>query len=764
MAQPSYATPPTEDWRDFVAWDGDMCDPMFDGDNGFTGLQGHTLAPDYRLSESLESEQPYLVSAPPSLAGGLPSLEYTVSEPPSILGESSSYGQMYCTSPSFGNTTTSPLIGYGDSRYFGSFDASDSAHSPLSYPQESPILDTRYERIPDNVPTTGSYESPTETVFNPYVTGSSHSFSGLDVRASQMLNVGTWVDQPQIIEPIAEADEYNTDAIPISIPYPQSQSFNEAFTSYPRSEERTRAVAIPQTSRRPASYNTALAQSQWTHRVPPVLSVSPVSYRRPRSATLSRSNSRTSSRRGVVTPSPTSEGLGWVAYQMNTSTNRLAPTTMEGAQGRNPRGRKKGLTTEQRTHAALMRIIGACANCQKRKEKCDPGTPCRSCLDHYKGDLVNHPCRDRVLSDQASAFLSEGLGWHPTARTLESFLAPGSYQILSNVTHTIPLYFGFGPELSVPVHPLHIEVGQQYLHEHSIYTWPPTVSTSMTHKHAVLPAAMTRDAMSHLTQTLDTHLSLLVMHHFREFPLFCSPLKILRDVYLYFRSLPNGSTKSRTLRQALKLLVLVHIGGDISVPSPNTHPILHQFAQGTADIADDYTLTPCYIRSQFGSVMPELAFNMMKEVLSSLEQLLLNRDCEDWPMTLAVITTILMTIESIHYHAAKLPYHSSLDGPRPLTLDEGAGINEEGVKTLLAFYTACFAGCHARLRPDWEGESITSQSASSPDDVFVQSVRKSIGRASVDGYLSRKATQARQGDDMEFFFDRLVARLLLSKP
>ncbi|EAT88864.2 hypothetical protein SNOG_03659 [Parastagonospora nodorum SN15] len=254
------------------------------------------------------------------------------------------------------------------------------------------------------------------------------------------------------------------------------------------------------------------------------------------------------------------------------------------------------------------------------------------------------------------------------------------------------------------------------------------------------------------------------MHHFREFPLFCSPLKILRDVYLYFRSLPNGSTKSRTLRQALKLLVLVHIGGDISVPSPNTHPILHQFAQGTADIADDYTLTPCYIRSQFGSVMPDLAFNMMKEVLSSLEQLLLNRDCEDWPMTLAVIITVLMTIESIHYHAAKLPYHSSLDGPRPLTLDEGAGINEEGVKTLLAFYTACFAGCHARLRPDWEGESMTSQSASSPDDVFVQSVRKSIGRASVDGYLSRKATQARQGDDMEFFFDRLVARLLLSKP
>jgi hypothetical protein len=741
-----------------------MCDPMFDSDTGYSATQGDSLAPNYHLSESLDSEQPYLASAPPSLAEGLPSLEYTVSEPPSILGDSSSFGQMYCTSPSFGNTTTSPLVGYGDSRYFGSFNACGSALSPVSYPQESPILDTRYERIPDSVPSTDSHESPTETVFNPYVTGSSHSFSGLDVRASQMLNVGTWADQPLIIEPIAEADEYNTDAIPISIPYPHAQSFNDSLTSYPRSEERSRAVTIPQSSRRPASYNAAVAQSQWSHRVPPVLSVSPVSYRRPPSVALSRSNSRAGSRRGVATPSPTSDGLGWVAYQINTSTNRLAPTNMEGTQGRTPRGRKRGLTVEQRTNAALMRIVGACANCKMRKEKCDPGTPCRSCLDHYKGDLVNHPCRDRVLSDQASAFLSEGLGWHPTARRLDCFLTPNSFSIISNVTYNIPLYVGFGPELSMPVHPLHIEASQQQTHEHSIYAWPPVSSTPMRHNHAVFSAVLTEDAMNSLAQTLDAHLSLLVSHHFRHFPLYCSPLRILREVYLYYRSLPTGSTNSRTLQQALKLLVLVHIGGDITLPSPNTHPMLHQFAQGTMGIADDYTLTPCYIRAQFGSIMHDLALSLMKEVLSSLEQLLLNRDCEDWPMALAVIITVLMTIESIHYHAAKVPYHDSLDGLQPATLEQGADINKEGVKTLLAFYTACFAGCHARLRPDWEGEPSSSTSGSSPEDAFVQSVRKGIAKASADKYLPRKATQTRQGGDMEFFFDRLVARLLLSKP
>lgn len=769
MSQTSYTTRPAEDWQDFVVWNGEFCDPIFETDVELSGRQRHNLALDYHLSESVESEQPYLVSAPPSLAEGLPSLEYTVSAPPSMIGESSSFGPVYGASPSFDPTTTSPLVGYGDSRYLGSFDACDGAFSPLAYPQESPILDTRFERIADSLHSTGSFESPTETVYNPYMSGSSHAFSGLDVRASQMLNVGTWADQPQIIEPIAEADEYNTDAAPIAISFQHPLSFNDSISSSPRSEDldqqhRSRAITIPQANRRPASYNAAIAQSQWTHRVPPVLSVSPVSYRRPRSVTLSRSNSRTGARRAIATPSPTSDSLGWVSYQMNLSTNRLAPTNMEGTQGRTPRGRKKGLSPEQRTHAALMRVIGACNNCQRRKEKCDPGTPCKSCLDHYKGDLVNHPCREWVLGAQSMAFLSEGLGWHPTARSLESFLGSKSFIMISDITYTIPIYFGFGPELSLPIHLLHIDASQQLIHEHSIYSWPPGSSTPKTHNHAVLPAVLTRDAMANLTQALDEHISTLVLHHFRQFPLFSSPLRILRDVYIYYRSLPKGSSGSRALHQALKLLALVHIGGDITLPSPNTHPMLHQLAQNITNISEDSTPTPCFIRSQFGSVMPDLARRLMQEVLSSLEQLLLNRECDDWPMTLAVIITVLMTIESVHYHAAKLPYHNSFDSLRPSSLEDCPHINDEGVKNLLAFYNTCFSGCHARLRPDWEGESSASQCGSKPEDIFVQSVKKSIGEANSGGYLLRKATASRQGNDMDYFFDRLVARLLLSKP
>jgi hypothetical protein len=220
MSQLSYATP-SEDWQDFVSWDEEeIYDSLIHSDS-LDELPGDNLVSKYYMSESVDSEQPYLVSAPPSLANGLPSLESTVSTPPSILEESYSSAHLYDTSPSFDTTTTSPLVGYEDRRYFGSFDASD-CHFPPTYSEEPLILDTRYDRIPENTSVIGSFESPTETVFNPFVAGTSHSFSGLDVRASQMLNVGNWADQPQIIEPIAEADMYHKHpALATNIEQPQ---------------------------------------------------------------------------------------------------------------------------------------------------------------------------------------------------------------------------------------------------------------------------------------------------------------------------------------------------------------------------------------------------------------------------------------------------------------------------------------------------------------------------------------------------------------
>lgn len=765
MSQPDYVTAPTEEWQDLVAWDGDLYDPTFHDDTGFIDPQGNSLACNYLLSGSLGSEQLYVVSATPSVVGGPPSLEYTVSGPLSALS-GSSFEHIYCTSPSFDNTTTSPVVDRENGCYFGSFDACESVPSPTSYPSEPLVLDTRFQRIKDSFDST-----TTETVFNPYVAGSSHSFSGLDVRASQIFaNVGTWVDHPQFVEPIAEADEYDINATPIPIPQQNVSSFNDAPTSYPRSHpceqpSRSRAVTIPQSNRHPECLRNTVgfAQSQWAQRVPSAHSVSPIAHRRPRSVNLSRSSSRTESRRKTATPSPTSDGFGWVSYHMNSHTNRLAPTSTEGLQGRTPRGRKKGLTAEQRSHAALMRIVGACMNCQRRKEKCDPGTPCKSCLEYYKGDLVNHPCRDRLLSDLSSTFLSDRLGWHPTARTLESFIGSNNFDISFDINYTVPLNFGFGPPLPVPVHALYVRTGQDLVHEHVIYSWPPESSFGSAQNHAVLPAVLTDAAMADVMQSLDTHLSLLVTHHFRSFPLYLSPLRILREVYIFYRSLPVDTTYSRTLQQALKLLVLVHVGGDITLPSPEDSPALAQLIKTTMDATMDAAPTPCFIRSQFGSVMPALALTLMKDVLSSLEHMLLNHDQHEWPVVLATLSTVLMTIESIHYHAAKLPYHYSFDSARPSNPEEDLKVDDDGVRTLLAFYSACFSDCHARLRPDWEGEAGRHSGAGTPEDVFIESVRDGIRRASAVGYLSRKATEVRQGDDMEFFFDRLVARLLLLK-
>jgi hypothetical protein len=83
-----------------------------------------------------------------------------------------------------------------------------SAHSSPVEPNasdtdasQSPILDTRFEYIPEsNTP------ADPETIFNPYVAGSSHSFSRLDVNASRIFaDTGAWVDQHgEIAEPIPD--------------------------------------------------------------------------------------------------------------------------------------------------------------------------------------------------------------------------------------------------------------------------------------------------------------------------------------------------------------------------------------------------------------------------------------------------------------------------------------------------------------------------------------------------------------------------------
>lgn len=276
---------------------------------------------------------------------------------------------------------------------------------------------------------------------------------------------------------------------------------------------------------------------------------------------------------------------------------------------------------------------------------------------------------------------------------------------------------------------------------------------------------------------------MLVTHCFREFPLYLSPLRILKDIYIFYRTLPPTTPHAVALHQALKLLVLVHIGGDITLLTDPSQSDLTQLLHATMSPLPNPTSTPapCFLRAQFGAIMPSLASTLMKNVLASLEQLLLNRDCEDWPVALALLLLLLMTVESIQYHAAKLPYHHHLDNPdhtnhldnhnhsaQPNRPNPPTSTDDEAVTTLLTFYAACYAGCHARLRPDWEGEphTLRPHQRASPEDTFVQRVRTASQRARAEGYLARKAG-ADDGDGdgdgrgMEYFFDRLVARALV---
>ena len=200
MSRFPYISSLNESWQELVDWDDELYDPLFQGETSYTRAQEGSYVAGHQLSESYTSEPTYLVSAPPSVVDEPPSLEYTVSGPPSILDGQSSFEHANGTSLSFDTISTSPLAVQADSQYFGSFGACDSSLlSPLGAINDSPILDTRYDRIPETF-TPGSLESTTETVFNPYVTDSSHSFSGLDVRASRLFsNLGTWADQPRMM-------------------------------------------------------------------------------------------------------------------------------------------------------------------------------------------------------------------------------------------------------------------------------------------------------------------------------------------------------------------------------------------------------------------------------------------------------------------------------------------------------------------------------------------------------------------------------------
>lgn len=331
----------------------------------------------------------------------------------------------------------------------------------------------------------------------------------------------------------------------------------------------------------------------------------------------------------------------------------------------------------------------------------------------------------------------------------------------------IPLSLGFGPYFYWGVRQVWPTDIRQLYHQHIVYDWPPsahsTTSNGTPYHHAVFPAILS--STSDLQESLDAHLTVLVDAHFRHFPIFCSPLRILRDIYVLYKQLP--SAHARILQQSLKLLVLVHIGGDTTLNTLDpavAHMMAAAAAAGLETTSEDgapAAPTPCFIRGQLGGVMPALAQKLMRDVLARLERLALSRQCSHWPVVISSLAVLLMTVESIQYHAAKVSYHASYDAqPAQQQLERAKcqALDEQGVDALLGFYRACYGGCHARLGEDG-GDEVEGIGVRGPEGRFVEALRGTIRNA--EPYLKeRRSVNMEKLEDMNCFFDRLLAKLL----
>lgn len=180
----------------------------------------------------------------------------------------------------------------------------------------------------------------------------------------------------------------------------------------------------------------------------------------------------------------------------------------------------------------------------------------------------------------------------------------------------IPVCIGFGPDMRLAVHGIDNQ-GSEIAHEHIGYRWSPRSSDDFSKgAKGVLPAVSTSETEANLQDSLDSHVTLPVQNHFRNFPLYLSPFGILRDIYIFYRSTPQDPTHSRLLLQALKLLVVVHIGSNITGPSPSSDVGLEALVRATMKDCG-FTPTPCFIRAQIGPAIGILGVRLMEEVLSS---------------------------------------------------------------------------------------------------------------------------------------------------
>jgi hypothetical protein len=216
------------------------------------------------------------------------------------------------------------------------------------------------------------------------------------------------------------------------------------------------------------------------------------------------------------------------------------------------------------------------------------------------------------------------------------------------------------------------------------------------------------------------------------------------------------------LEQALKLLLLVHVGGDIKVcQDANFLRIIRHFMPGY----NNYSIKSCLIRAQLGPVFSQLAHKLMREILTELEVLSPSKDIFKYPIIVATFSTLLMSMESLQYHYAKVPFHAAHDTPSKLQRTENEptirNLDEfDGANALLRFYKA--TRCHADLGTIASSKKYPDYVTNPGVDLnrFLSNLKNNtVGIQPYLQDLARSSTVAR--GDLSRFFDRLLARMYL---
>ena len=353
--------------------------------------------------------------------------------------------------------------------------------------------------------------------------------------------------------------------------------------------------------------------------------------------------------------------------------------------------------------------------------------------------------------------------WRPGSRNLLTYFSGCSFQI-GNENFTIPLKLGFGEPLTEKVRIIYPENITNLYHHHVIYSWPPNGGDQKKCKRNLqiaFPAELSQE--QGLKMRINDHLTILLLKYFSSFPFYPPQLDLLREIYKLYRGLLAAKRdEAYYLHQALRLLILVRISGEVTVDESDA--VAQEILGRAFDTPlSEYEAThPCYIRSQLGSVFAELARDLLSDVLTRLEVLALNKECSNWHVVFSTFAVLFMAIELVQYQDARIGFHAALDGnllhsPAFKFSERSQELENNGVNLLLRLYKLCFGGCNSRIHDE--------SSATPPGEAgrFLAKIRDIYTRT--QPYLRRQSlTSVRNVLHMSDLFDRQVAKLIMTRP